>query len=97
MGEVVIHLVGTLRLDFHGAAMKVDIKGSVPFRQLLNLVDADAGRDLSRVIYNPDTGEILPAITIFVNRVNLRQQQGLDTLVREGDEVMIMRADMAGG
>ncbi len=97
MGKVVIHLVGTLRLDFHGAAMKVEIEGSVPFRQLLNLVDADTGRDLSRVICNPDTGEILPAITIFVNRVNLRQQQGLDTLVGEGDEVMIMRADMAGG
>jgi len=97
MGEVVLHLVGTLRLEFRGAAVKVEIQGSVPFRQLLHLVDANAGRDLSKVIFDPDSGEILPAIAIFVNRVNVRQLQGLNTLVGEGDEVMIMRADMAGG
>ncbi len=97
MGALVIHLVGTLRSEFHGAAIKVEIEGSVPFRQLLNLVDANAGQALSKVICDPDTGEILPAIAIFINRVNLRQQQGLDTLVGEGDDVMIMRADMAGG
>jgi molybdopterin converting factor small subunit len=97
MGKVVIHLVGTLRLDFHGATIKMETEGPIPFRRLLDMVGQNAGRDLSSVICDPDTGEILPAITIFVNRVNLRQQQGLDTLVGEGDEVLIMRADMAGG
>jgi molybdopterin converting factor small subunit len=97
MGEVVIHLVGTLRLEFRGAAVKVDIEEPVSFRQLLSLVDANAGRDLSTFICDPDSGEILPAIAIFVNRVNVRQRQGLNTLVGDGDEVMIMRADMAGG
>ena len=97
MGKVAIHLVGTLRLDFHGATVKVEIEGPVPLRQLLNLAGKNTGRDLSRIIRDADTGEILPAITIFINRVNVRQQQGLATLVRDGDEVMIMRADMTGG
>ena len=97
MGKIFIHLVGTLRTEFNGATIEVKTEGRIPFRRLLNLVHAQTGRDLAPVVCHPDTGELLPTMAIFVNNVNIRQQQGLDTPMRDGDAVMIMRADMAGG
>jgi len=43
-----------------------------------------------------DTGQLLPSVTILVNGQDIRYLQGLNTTLRNGDEMAIL-VPLAGG
>lgn len=97
MAKVTLNVVGLLRSYLGSSSIVVQVEGILNFRDLLKRVAEQIGRDLSPLIYDQETGEILKMVAIFVNQENLHQLQGLETPLADGDEVLIMRADMAGG
>jgi len=97
MPKAVIQLVGTLRYLFGCSEIEVEADGEITFRDLMKIASAEAGRDFYPHLCDPETGEIRPHIVIFVNGDNLLHLKGLDTPLTGSNEIVVMRADMAGG
>jgi len=97
MAKIVIQLVGTLRSLFGRSEIEVETDREIPFRELLKMASVQVGRDFFPHLCDPETGEIRPYIVILVNGHNLVHRKGLDTPLTGSDEVIVMRADMAGG
>jgi sulfur-carrier protein len=68
--------------------------GSPDIRRLLE--ELEASFDGLRGLLRNDAGEVHHHINIYVNSEAIETQQGLDTPLRDGDEVAIIPA-MAGG
>jgi molybdopterin synthase sulfur carrier subunit len=62
--------------------------------QLLALLSQITGKDLEKILKRD--GELSPFISIFVNGRNVRYAEGLETEVKNGDEVSIVPT-VAGG
>ena len=97
MAKVVIHLVGSLREALGGPSLEVEMKPGIAFKEMIRLAAQQTGKDLWSFISDPETGEIHPSIMIFVDHENLRHLQGWDTPLAGGNEITILKADMAGG
>ena len=97
MPKVIINLVGTLRLIFGRPAIEVNTDREMTFRDLLQIASAETGKDFFSYLCDPETEKILPNIVIFVDHENLLHLKGFDTPLADGNQITIMRADMAGG
>ena len=97
MAKVTLQFVGTLRLIVGQPSVEVPLQAGATFREILKKVAEQTGKDLLPYIADPETGEILKTVAIFMNHENLLHLKGLDTPLTDGNEVIIMRADMAGG
>jgi molybdopterin converting factor small subunit len=97
MAKVTLQFIGTLRLIVGQPSVEVPLQPGATFREVLKQVAEQTGKDLLPHIADPKTGEILKTVTIFMDHDNLMHLKGLDTPLTDGNEVIIMRADMAGG
>lgn len=97
MPKVTVHLGGALRDEVGYASAQVDVVEGIPFQEAIKLADERYGGNLSYYLIDPDTGVLRDVIAIFVNKENLRHLEGLKTPLQDGDEIIILRADMAGG
>lgn len=50
----------------------------------------EVNEKLFRRIYDPSRGELMPDIYVAVNDIDIRLIKGLDTSVKDGDEVLIL-------
>ena len=97
MPKVTINLGGALRDVVGYASAQVEIADKTTFDEAIRLADSQYGGNLPHYLIDPDIGDIRQLVVIFVNKENLRHLDGLKTLLEDGDEIIILRGDMAGG
>jgi len=92
MGHVVVHIPGPLRPFAEGAESL-----HVPGGTLADVVRAlgETHPQLQARLLTPEGG-LRPYVNVFVGRDNVRDLQGLATVVADGAEVFILPA-VAGG
>ena len=96
MSKATINLIGTLRDVVGYSSAQVEINGKATFNEFTKLADKQYGGNMRQCILDQDTGDISQAIVIFVNNYNLQQLQGLNTPIRNGDEIIIMSVTAGG-
>lgn len=89
----VVRLFATLRDKSGGGVVRLEREGG-PLRALL--ADLLAARpDLQGRILD-ERGDLVPHVTVFIDGRDARYLQGIDTIVRPGQELFIF-PPMAGG
>jgi molybdopterin synthase sulfur carrier subunit len=48
------------------------------------------GDELSTHIFDPTSGAVLPYVRVMVNGQTIHYLQGMETLLKEGDEILIL-------
>ncbi len=89
---VTVHIPSPLRLLTGGQA-ELQLPAS-SLAELIDLLERDHPGIKKRLC--EDSGELRPFITIFVNEKDVRFSSGLNTSLRDGDDVVIVAA-IAGG
>lgn len=90
--SVVIHLPSALR-SLAGGAAEVHVPAGTVDQALSQLQGRHPA--LVRAI-RTEAGGIRPHVNMFLNQQDIRQQEGLDTVLRTGDEVIILPS-ISGG
>ena len=83
-----VRLVGVLRALTLGRDY-VELSGVSTVRDVINGLRS-INEKLFKRVFDPARGELAPDIYVAVNDVDIRLLKGLDTPVRDGDEVLIL-------
>ncbi len=96
MPRVVIRPFGRFRSVAGREELAVELKEGGTVSDLLATVSRGLDGDLRESLLDPETSRPKPWVVIFVNEENIAHLKGLETELREGDEVTILQ-DIAGG
>lgn len=92
MSSITVSFPSALSAKF-GRRASIDITDST-LREVIGVLDHDFPGLRFNLCY--ETGELRPFVNIFLNRVNVRYLQGLDTPVAPGARIHILQS-VAGG
>jgi molybdopterin synthase sulfur carrier subunit len=71
-----------------------DIELSIPkgstLKSLLSLVTQTYGNDVSSYLYGENNSDLLPHIRVMINGRDIEFLNGLSTVLKEGDEILIL-------
>ena len=96
MPKVTLRPFGRFRSLTGAAEFAVELEEGGTVRDLLATVSHGLDGDLKESLLDPSTGRPKPWVVIFVNEENIAHLKGLETELRDGDEVTILQ-DIAGG
>ena len=85
---VKVKLVGVLRALALGKDF-VELNGVITVRDIINGLKSINEKLFTRV-FDASRNELMPDIYIAVNDIDIRLLKGLDTPVKDGDEVLIL-------
>jgi len=68
----------------------VDLPDETTLKGLLSRIDEISGNKLSPHLFQPGTDLLLPHITIMVNGQTVVFLKGMETILKEGDEVLLL-------
>ncbi|ADN51896.1 MoaD/ThiS family protein [Vulcanisaeta distributa] len=85
---VKVKLVGVLRALSLGKEY-IELNGVTTVREVINGLRS-VNEKLFKRVFDSSRGELAPDIYVAVNDVDIRLLKGLDTPVRDGDEVLIL-------
>ena len=83
-----VRLVGVLKALTLGKDY-VELNGVSTVRDVINGLRS-INEKLFKRVFDPTRGELAPDIYVAVNDVDIRLLKGLDTPVKDGDEVLIL-------
>lgn len=90
--SVIVYFPSVLRAKV-GQQASVTVQGNT-VREVIDALENDFPGLRFHLCY--ETGELRPFVNIYVQRINIRALQGLDTLVPSGAQVRILPS-VAGG
>jgi molybdopterin synthase sulfur carrier subunit len=80
----------------HRSQDELQLEENAPLSQLLDKLAADFGKSFNPEVYEPAKKEVKPAFVVMVNGVLMAQLNGVETRLKNGDEVILMPL-MTGG
>ena len=83
-----VRLVGVLRALALGKEY-VELNGAFTVRDVIDGLKS-INEKLFKRIFDQARGELVPDIYVAVNNIDIRLLKGLDTPVKDGDEVLIL-------
>jgi molybdopterin synthase sulfur carrier subunit len=92
MSSIIVSLPGALRAKV-GNRASVTVAGET-VREIIEALERDFPGLRFNLCY--ETGELRPYVNVFLNRINIRYMQGLDTPVSLGTSIHIFQS-VAGG
>ena len=94
--KVKVHYLGLVK-DFTKTSQdEFDLKEASPLSELLYNAAEKYGKPFTQEVYDPTQKEMKPTFVTMVNGVLMDQLQGLNTPLKNGDNVIIMSL-MTGG
>lgn len=90
-----VRAFGVLGSVLSGEGATVTGPGPVTVGRVLESI-CSGQSDLARALLT-EQGDLQPGVQVFVNGLNVRHAQGLDTAVPDGAEVLLLRGDVVGG
>jgi len=87
---VKVYIKLELTQAFSGKDVEIIVPEETQIRSLLSGMVEIWGDSLSPHIFKPGTDQLLPDILVMVNGQNIGVLHGLDTLLNDGDEVLLL-------
>ncbi len=94
--KVRVHYLGLVKTYTKKAEDEVYFEKPPVLLDLLNKLAADFGRQFVQDIFEPGAKDVKPMFTVMVNGIVMGQLEGVDTKLKEGDNVILMPL-MTGG
>jgi len=88
-GAINIKLLGVFRRAYGSSVVKLKIKKNVQLREIIQKL-ADSSKDLKRVLIDPELENPLPNAVILLNGKDISALNGLETPIKDGDEVVLI-------
>ena len=94
--NIKVHTILTLKKVIGQAEMEVSFPEGSTVAAVLHWMAEKWGEKLSSLLFEPEGGELLPRIRLMVNGRDMGFLDGMSTVLRDGDELLIM-PPVAGG
>ena len=94
--KIKIHYLGLVKTYTNKSQDEIELKDGASLSELLNKLAAEFGKQFNQDIYEPDAKDVKPMFTIMVNGIVMGQLNGVDTKLKDGDNVILMPL-MTGG
>jgi sulfur-carrier protein len=88
--KITIHTILEIKQALGRRLIEIDLPQDSTVGDLLAYMKKRWGEKLKSRLFNPDDGEVLEHLRIMVNGQTIRYLKGMNTLLNEGDEVLIM-------
>jgi sulfur-carrier protein len=88
--KITIHTILEIRQALGQRLIEVDLPQDSTVEDLLGYMKKRWGEKLNCRLFHPDDGKVLDHLRIMVNGQTIHFLKGMNTLLNEGDEVLIM-------
>ena len=90
MTKITLHTILDLKEVVGQRLTEIDLPDRSTVEDLLKCMSERWGDELTGHLFDPDGGAVLPYVRIMVNGQTIQFLEGMDTLLKEGDEVLIL-------
>jgi sulfur-carrier protein len=94
--KVKLHTILTFKEILGARETEISLPEGATLQGLLSRIKELWGNRLSPHLFQPGTDRLLPYITLMVNGRSIQFLSGLETMLRDGDEVLLL-PPVAGG
>ena len=88
--KVTLHTILGLKRIIGQRLTEIDLPYGSTVEELLAVLKERWGDKLSGRLFDPDSGAVLPHVRIMVNGQTIQFLQGMETPLKEGDDVLIL-------
>ena len=90
MIKITLHTILGLKQVIGQRLTEIDLPHGATVEDFLTYMKERWGDRLSARLFDPDSGAVLPYVRIMVNGQTIQFLEGMDTQLKEGDEVLIL-------
>ena len=90
MIKITLHTILGLKQVIGQGLTEIDLPHGSTVEDFLTYTKERWGDKLSTHLFDPDSGAVLPYVRIMVNGQTIQFLEGMDTSLKEGDEVLIL-------
>ena len=94
--KIKIHYLGLVKTYTNKSQDEIELKDGASLSELLNKLAAEFGKQFTQDIYEPGAKDVKTMFTVMVNGIVMGQLNGVDTKLKDGDNVILMPL-MTGG
>jgi len=94
--RVKVHYLGLVKSYTRRSQDELDLEDDASLSELLDKLAADFGKPLNPEVYEPAKKEVKPTFTVMVNGIIIGQLNGVNTKLKNGDDIILMPL-MTGG
>jgi molybdopterin converting factor small subunit len=94
--QVKVHYIGLIKSYTNTSQDEFTLSNGALLTELLDKIAQDYGKQFIHEVYDPTKKEMKPSFVVMVNGVLMDQLKGVNTLLKDGDTVILMSL-MTGG
>lgn len=94
--SILVKIIGHAKRLFDNAEYYLEYKPGMTVRDVFVQLSGYSGPDFAQAIYDVKNGLMNESIVVFVNSREIRTLCGMETMLKDGDEVTLM-PPMSGG
>ena len=94
--KIKIHYLGLVKTYTNKSQDEIELKDGASLSELLNKLAAEFGKQFTQEIYESGAKDVKTMFTVMVNGIVMGQLNGVDTKLKDGDNVILMPL-MTGG
>jgi molybdopterin converting factor small subunit len=88
--KITVHTILGLRQALGQKKTEIDLPEGSPLQDVFSLLKERWGSKLNIHLFDPDSGAVLSHLRIMVNGQTIHFLQGMQTILKEDDEVLIL-------
>ena len=88
--QVKVHYIGLVKTYTNKSQDEFNLPDGTPLSGLLDKIAQAYGSQFSKEVYDPTKKEMKPTFMVMVNGVLMDQLNGVDTHLKDGDNVILM-------
>lgn len=88
--KVTLHTILGLKQVVGERFTEIDLPAGSNVKDFLTYLKGKWGDKLSNHLFDPISGAVLPYVRIMVNGQTIQYFDGMETLLKEGDEILIL-------
>jgi molybdopterin converting factor small subunit len=88
--KITVHTILGLRQALGQKKTEIDLPEGTPLEDLFSYMKEKWGSKLNTHLFDPDSGAVLSHLRIMVNGQTIHFLQGMRTILKEDDEVLIL-------
>jgi MoaD family protein len=94
--NIEIQYLGLVKTYTKKSQEEINLPKGATLKEVLNKMAENYGKEFTKDIYEVDQRDVKTMFTVMVNGVVMGQLNGVDTVLKEGDKIILMPL-MTGG